>query len=557
MKLTNPWVGYLDRGYKQIKASIIDKGKVKLAEITDWADTNILVVIITMFAGMMEQLHFYIDNNSRESHLSTARKFSSVAKLVRLLDYRIRAKLPASVDLYITYLNANGDPANITQQAVIPSGTVVRTSDGISFMTTRTTVVEPGQSFGKVAAKQLERVENVLLGITTALPNQSFVLPDNYAHDTLELYIDGEPWILRSSIARSGTTDKHFYVDISETGIPTIRLGNGVKGVIPEGNVDVVATYYATEGVLGNDVLPNSITELDSNLVLPTPATSLTVTNNLRPVAGSEVEDIEDVRINAPLSIRTLAGAVTEQDWIDLTLAADGVAKADVKYTGGPFVKVYISPNGGGIATQALLEDTRDYLDTVRVINRKPTVLPAGITPVVIEMTILTRFRADKIQAKLDVENALTERFSFDIQDINGRVAFSDVAAIVDNLDKVDTVEITGLYTLPYPHIDKGINNLSWERRTLLTSNETASWRLVYTGTNMRLYYNSAYIANVNINQVYTDPKNLISFKVLPGNYSAQDSWAFKTYPANKTIKLDDNSVPIVIGGQTTTIEIL
>lgn len=558
MKIINPWLGYIDRGYKQIKASLITRLRNVVPEVTDTSESNILVVIISMFAGLGEMLNFTIDNNARESFLSTARKFSSVVKLVKILDYRIKANLPASVDLYITYLDQAGDPETITQQGVIPAGTVIRTSNGIPFITTRTVVVQPGQSFGVLPAKQWEKILADNLGTTASTPNQQFALPPNYAHGTLELRINNQPWIMRETLAQSLPGDNHFVIDVGADRIPYIQFGNGIKGAVPPGNSTLVGDYYITEGAFGNTISPETITEVDSPLVLPQPAQSLRVINITSPIAGADVESIEDIRVNAPLTIRTLNRAVTKQDFIDLVMQADGVAKVDVIYTGGAFVNIYIAPNGGGIASGSLLSDTADYVGDIKIINRRIRLFPAGITPVVVKMNVVTRFRADKVQAKLDIEEVLGNQFSFDNQTINGRVAMSDVIAAIDNLDRVDTVDIIGLYTLPYANPKPGVAPLAWERETLSTSSETASWKILYTGTDFRVYYNSIYIANVNFDQVYTDPKNIIKFKLAVGSsYSIGDAWEFKTYPANKTLRLDDNTIPVIVAGQTTQINVL
>jgi hypothetical protein len=557
MKLTNPWLGYIDRGYKQIKNSLITKLRTLVPEVTDTSEGNILVVIISMFSGLGEMLNFYIDNNARESYLATARKFASVVKLVQILDYRIKAKLPASADLYITYLDINGNPETITQQGVIPAGTIIRTSNGIPFMTTKTVIVQAGQSFGALQSKQWEKILDDNLGTTTSEPNQKFALPLNYSHNSLELSIDDVPWLLKNTLARSKSTDRHFVVNIGEDKVAFIQFGNGINGALPPANSALMGDYYVTEGVSGNDVSSNTITEVDSDLVLPTPAVGLKITNPDKPIAGADVESIEDIRINAPYTIRTLLRAVTPQDFKDLVIQADGVAKVDVIYSGGAKVQIYIAPNGGGIASQSLIDETQAFVDDVRILNRKAIVSAAGVTPVVVEMNILTRFRADKVQAKLDIENELGTRFSFDNQDINGRIAMSDITAAVDNLDRVDTVDITGLYTLPYPIPKAGTAPLNWERRTLLTSNIEAKWKIVYTGTDFRVYFNASYIANVNYNQVYVDPQNLITFKILPSSYSIGDSWEFKSYTANKTLKLTDNTIPVIISTQTTVINLL
>lgn len=557
MKLTNPWVGYLQRSYKQIKLSVINRLKTIVPEITDHSESNILIIIVSMFSGLVEQINYYLDNNARESFLGTARKFSSVVKLVKILDYRIKSWLPASVDLYFTYLNSEGEPIEISQQAIIPAGTIVRTQNGTPFMVLKTVEVNIGDSYGKAIAKQQEKVEAEELGMTSNLPNQIFPIPGNYAHNSIELNIEGEIWTLKNTLARSLPSDKHFIVNVDEDKVANVQFGNGLKGAIPTANKKVFADYFITEGAYGNTISAGTINILDSELVLPEPSVGVSITNEFQPIAGSDVESIEDIRVNAPLTIRTLERAVTPQDFRDLVIQADGVAKGDVIYVCGKDLDIYIAPNGGGIATQALLEDTFDYMNELKSITTRINLKAAGVTPVVIKGTIQSRFRVDKVQTKLDADAAVGELFSFDNQEINGRVAISDIYGALEKLDKVDTVDITAVYTLPYPFPLNHLRPLSWERETLEGSNIKSTWKLVYTGTDFRLFRNEAFVSNIPLNYVYTDPDALIRFKLNPGMYTVGDVWGFTSYPFNKTIKVNDQTIPIVVGGQTTLFTVV
>lgn len=97
-KLTNPWIRSYQRSYQSIKAQLLeDLANIKDDNgnqlITDLSDGNILVIILSMFAAIAETLHFYIDNAAQESFLSTARKYDSVVKLGRLVDYHLKLLL--------------------------------------------------------------------------------------------------------------------------------------------------------------------------------------------------------------------------------------------------------------------------------------------------------------------------------------------------------------------------------------------------------------------------------------------------------------------------------
>jgi len=144
MALKNQWVGYLNRSYQQIKSSLLTRLGETVPEVTDHSESNILVVIISMFSGVTEQLNYYIDNMAREAFISTARRFSSLVKLTRLIDYRIKAAVPASVDLLLTLPDPLVFVVPGATSFTIPAGTEFTATNGIVFITYTDFVVTKG-----------------------------------------------------------------------------------------------------------------------------------------------------------------------------------------------------------------------------------------------------------------------------------------------------------------------------------------------------------------------------------------------------------------------------
>ncbi|MGK3946138.1 hypothetical protein ABK046_48285, partial [Streptomyces caeruleatus] len=77
----------------------IDWLKINLPENTDYNSSNPLVRIIEIFAGIAQQLHYYIDFYAKELFLATARKFQSQRYFAQNVSYRIKGATPATVEL--------------------------------------------------------------------------------------------------------------------------------------------------------------------------------------------------------------------------------------------------------------------------------------------------------------------------------------------------------------------------------------------------------------------------------------------------------------------------
>lgn len=554
MRLHNPWVGYVQRTYNDIKQSILNRLRVSNPEITDLRETNILVIIVSIFAGVAEQLGYYTDKAARESFLSTAQKFSSVVKLVKILDYRIKSRLPSQVDLYFTYVDINGVAVTTEEPGTIPAGTVVSSSNGLTFITTETLVIPIGRASGKVAAKQWEEVGPVTIGWTNGVPDQEIQLPEDYAHGSLNIVIDGEPWENVRTLAYSLPTDKHYVVNVNEDMLPYLVFGNNTNGLIPVGGKEIIANYYATEGDLGNQVPPGEINTIESTLILPIPATQVIVRNTETPVAGSDIEDIDSIRHNAPLSTKTIERGVTLPDINYLAQQAPGVGKSSVVYNCGKSAEVYISPTNGGIANSSLVQDTQEYLNEVVLFTARVVVKAAGVTPIALSLSVTPRFRTDKGLLISEIKQELLNRFSVNNNQINGRIAISDIIAAVDNLAKVDYVDILNLATMPYAFPIDHDTQLDWARETLPTSKSTIEWQINYTVEGFRLWKGGLYLGVIPLDTQYTDPEGVISLRFnSTGIYEEGDTWKFTTYPANQTIRLTDNTVPTLLDS---TIEI-
>ena len=212
----NPWVTYLHRGYKSIKAALINRMQSVTPEITDYSDSNIFVIIIDLFAGLVEQINYYIDNMARESYITTARRYSSIIKLTRLIDYRVRANIGATVDILVT-AKLSGSTHNVTSNVTCNIGMIIETGENIRFITQQSKTIVIGTSSVLIPAKQRILITNNNIGTTTSSPDQTYQLEAGYQHDTLQITINSVTWELQDSLAFAGPQDKYFIIEVNES----------------------------------------------------------------------------------------------------------------------------------------------------------------------------------------------------------------------------------------------------------------------------------------------------------------------------------------------------
>lgn len=561
MALENPWVGYLHRSYKSIKASILARMQTTVTEITDHSESNIFVIMINAFAGLVEQLNYYIDSVARESFITTARRYSSLIKLTRLIDYRVRAKIGALVDLKITAVDGSGDPVPLDDDEILSAGLIVKDAAGIEFITENKITFFIGASSVIVGARQRTKITNKNLGITTSAADQAFEIDNDYQHDTLQITINAVTWELVNTFAYSGPLDKHFIVEVDEDKQAWVVFGDDTNGDIPPTGQSVLGTFYSCSGGAGN-VEANTLTIWGS---APTPPINVPVidhyevTNELAATGGQNEEGIEGIRKHAPLSLRTLDRAVTLQDHIDICLLVPGVGKAATEFD-SQLKKVifYIAPDEGGTAPSQLLTDVINYFATRKMISSIVGAYAAGETKLRLTLTVTVKFRRDTTQTEADIKEALQTEFGFNNSDVDRKIRKSDIIALVDNLDKVDYLTLDIITTKPYPRITVGTNQLedNWYVEVQSNSSEIVSWRIaVISSTVAKLWRTGPsgveeYDGEITIHVAdpgstdYTSQDGTLKIGMW-GTFINDDAWEFKTYPYNEDIEFEDYTIPI------------
>ena len=552
MKLTQPWVGWIDRSYEQIKASVLRRLSINNPEISDHSESNVLVILISIWAGIAEGLHLYMDNMAREAFLGVARKLKSVIRLSRLIDYNIKASWYSSIDLAFTLTDSNGVPQTSTQNILIPKDTLIRSDNGITVRTLFDTYLQAKTSSVTSTAVQYENVVNEDLGDTNGDALQTVLLPNNYVHGSLLLFINNEYWTLVNSLATLGPNSKNFVVFIDEDKEAFAQFGDGVNGKIPQAGYPILGSYKTTQGSLGN-LPPNSYNTILTPISLPDNTLQIRVTHAQYSAGGSDVEDIEKVRKYAPWSLRTLDRAVTYQDYKDVTNLQPGVGNSEVRYDCGKFVDVYIVPSSKGIATQALLASVKDALNCKKMITTQINVVASGLSRVWIKAKVYARPLFDTNATLRDVINALDADHGFDASGINRSVVISDIATTMELVPSVDRVQIEEVRIEPYiraagnnvPPLNYTFNGLPTP-----TSNAAIRYKIVYQGGQFQIYKTGTLVATIAVGATYQD--NTLSLTLKSGSYANGNTWDFTAFPwypkifPEVLIKIDDNTMPII-----------
>lgn len=458
MGITNKWLNPYQRSYQQIKAKLVeslmglkDRDGQKL--ITDYSEGNILIIILSLFAAIAEVLHYYVDNMARETFLSTARRYDSVVKHGALVDYHARAAIAATVDVILSRsITGNSIGAKLT----IPQGTLFTDQSGNSWLSARdvtwysnvTTCRVPIIQHEKYTTSALNNMviptgDRVQLNLGT-LPNGKY-----YEHGSMSLQIGGESWVLVETFAKSKPTDKHFMVSVDESLNPYIMFGDGTFGKKPAAGAKITnVVFYLTNGSQGN-VKSNTITSVPS--VISSSITDATVSNAYDAGGGSNYENFTMLKEHIPLSVKTLGVAITKEDFESLAMLVDGVNKAKADYECGRKLTVYISPDGGAVASSELISRVYNLLSQRAPMTTWLKVKSAGKVQIILEMDVTGKKSYKTAEIQTQILTALYNAYSPEQAEIGGSVRVSDIYALIDNLSTVDYLHLTKFYIKPWP----------------------------------------------------------------------------------------------------------
>lgn len=555
--ITNPWLGTYQRSYQQIKAkliddlsSITDKNGNQL--ITDMSDGNILIIILSMFAAIAEVLHFYIDNAARESFLSTSRKYDSVVKHGKLVDYHPRAAIAATVDVTLSRpISSNLKELNI------PQGTEFTDSAGNTWLTTKNVTWGSNVSTCKVPLIQhtyceLDKLKNTRLPMGDNIQISLGTMDEGlYEEGTMVLQLNAETWLCVNTFAYSGPEDRHFMVQNTKDGIPVIIFGDGNFGKKPEpGSVISKVTCYVTNGSGGN-IGAGTITQVPSEI--SEVMKDISVSNVNPSGGGSDYEDFDMLKEHIPLSVKTLGVAITKQDFIDYAKQVDGVNRAKLEYECGRKMTLYISPDNAVVASSVLCNRVLNYIKPFLPITTYLKVKSAGKAKIMLEMDVTGRQSYSSKTIHDRILQALYDKYSPNSSDIGGSVRISDIYALIDNLDPVDYLHITKFYIMPWPKTIIGSKELEFKSYSVISiESDSITYYIYFEDSNTYTIRSTTggYVkTGISIENPYTvnDTKNRNKFTLAfnDNSYGAGSKYQFTVSKPNMDYNDPGYNIPV------------
>lgn len=529
----NNWTETYRRSFQDIKQDMVSAltsipsptgGKL----ITDVSEGNILVIIISAVAAVVEMLHYYIDNAAREAFLDSARRYPSVQALGLLVDYLPRGANPPTVDVVLMReLNTDTSQADNT----IPSGTQFTDSNNNVWQTVRDYVWPKYTTLLRISLSQVELAYDVTIPSSWITPGVDVTVPNRNSVKYISRYgfslrVGSERYTQVDTFANCDTfRDRVYRVYTDDTNTTYIKFPQG--HVLPAGK-DLTVSYYLTLGANGNiqsgsiTTVPNSIKTLGNNVTVNNPEAS---------ADGFTEDSIEILRGVIQSYSRTGGKAITNQDFVDLAKQVPGVMDAALDNS-NPFSKIlYITSLVPGVLPSTeLCNRVANYIRANSTIGNIITVLPANISVLKLDLQVTGKPGASESAIKAAILSALYNEYNSSNYGLGNSVRLSDVYSLIDNLKEVDYLYIKDIYLTPYVKAVYGSTNLSMDYTRLSidsinSSSSSVSYLISFTANGFKVYSTTGGYASGNFSKEQTqvtinDTKNNVKFNLKLYNLS-------------------------------------
>lgn len=409
---------------------------------------------ITSYNTNMAINESFIDSSTlRENVVSLARNIGYVPRSVK----SARAKISFSVDVSNINTRLVKLNAGVVALGSVQSGNYIFSiPDEIS--------VTP-DSNGIATFDNVEIYEGIFLkktfNVDNSQANAKYILPNaNIDTSTVRVSVTGtttENYELYTNIFTVESTSKIFLIQEIDDEKYQILFGDNIFGKNPENGSTITASYIATNGIDGNGsanfTFSGNLSYVENGIDKPVTSGISLLTTLQSSENGDGIESIDTIKYLAPRVYASQYRAVTSNDYASLipflysnvdSVSAYGGEELDPPQYG----KVYITikPKNGEILSDVTKNSIKNNLKKYTVAGIKQEFIDLKYLYVEYDSTVSydPSFVSNKENLYTRIQSTINlYSKSSDINSFGGRIKYSKLISLIDNVDKGITSNIT------------------------------------------------------------------------------------------------------------------
>jgi hypothetical protein len=413
-----------------------------------------LNILLDILSYNTHYLAYLANMATNELYLDSADIRNNIVSLAKMIGYTPSSpKAPmASIDIQIN--NATGTSVTMNK------GTVFTTSvDDVSYqyVTNSDVTITPDSGVYKFSGVPIYEGSLVTFKYTVDSTDvdQKFILP-NANIDTTTLLVKVQnsssdtttnTYSLAGGFNNVTATSKVYFIQEGQDGKFEIYFGDGVNGnAVSDGNI-VILEYIVTNKTLSNNASSFSLSGTIGGF------SDVTITTVSNSQGGSESQDNESIRHNAPLQYAAQDRAVTTTDYETLVrsiypnaLSVSAWGGEDDETPRYGIVKIGIKAASGSTLTETTKQDIVNKLKPYNVASVAPQIIDPETTSVLLTSTVkynasTTTKSADTL--KSEIITAITNFNTNQLQKFDSVYRHSKVTGLIDNVDNSILSNIT------------------------------------------------------------------------------------------------------------------
>lgn len=444
-------VDYATKDYEGFRHDMLNLLKAKIPDYTDFSESDMGVVLIELLAHGLDVLSFYNDKVANEIFPDTAVERESIIRHCRRLGYELKNATPSQYYQVFKIIPQS-------REYVIPRGTKLNTrgDERIEFELMEDVRIPPncnglekdleGNYLYKGLVEHGYTVNSDILGSSNGTAYQEFTI--SYAPvitESLHVYVRDksniEEWKRVGNFIDSDVTSKEYVIETTDNDFVKVMFGSGISGMIPPiYDNGISASYRVGGGIVGNVAL-ETITEMSSK-----PAVIVDTMNIEQVQIAVDKESVEEARIHAPLSLRTLWRAVSLEDYQNLLIqqypeelhCVKAIAEDD-RFT----ISIYALLKGMDTLPNNYKEKYLAFLDERKEIGYNLQMYPPTFATFNLTATVTTNKAYKNIEVKTMLDGYLNDYFALGKYNFGDKLMTSRLIKDLMSLPGVYDVEIS------------------------------------------------------------------------------------------------------------------
>ena len=413
-----------------------------------------LNILLDILSYNTHYLAYLANMATNELYLDSADIRNNIVSLAKMIGYTPSSPKAPMASIDITLNNASGTSVTMNK------GTVFTTNvNDVSYqyVTNSDVTIVPNSGVYKFSGVPIYEGSLVTFKYTVDSTDvdQKFILP-NANIDTTTLLVKVQnsssdtttnTYALAGGYNNVTATSKVYFIQEGQDGKFEIYFGDGVNGhAVSDGNI-VILEYIVTNKTLSNNASSFSLSGTIGGF------SDVTITTVSNSQGGSESQDNESIRHNAPLQYAAQDRAVTTTDYETLVrsiypnaLSVSAWGGEDDETPRYGIVKIGIKAASGSTLTETTKQDIVNKLKPYNVASVAPQIIDPETTSVLLTSTVkynasTTTKSADTL--KSEIITAITNYNTNTLQKFDSVYRHSKVTGLIDDVDNSILSNIT------------------------------------------------------------------------------------------------------------------